>query len=505
MAQSPFKFSLGMNWKRSLLTQAAVVASFILFVGYLVNTYLAMESISSLTQLVHKHEMDKVFSSYLDHIKENHELKKKLLTERLKVYINSWQKAEQPEMSKIGIASWLKTITRDSLPQISEDNITQLAADAGNHNHTIKWVESDTLQVLNFTIKFPKEKQFNEFQDTIALRQRYQVLGNQIDTEIKPTLIWAHALVLFLSFLALGVVFLILARRFSKSLVKILMGFKNWSRGNFAFRFEEKLPGELGFITKQFNNMADNIERMRQKSLDLEKFSSWQEMAQKLAHEVKNPLTPIQLMVSQLRRSYKGDDEDFAKVLSKAETIITEEVRSLRRMVDHFNAFASLPQPEFAETDVVHTINDIVDLEKAAYNQHTIAYISQIKSLKVFADEQLLKQMLINFIKNAAEACNPGSTITLNLIDSVKTYEIVIADNGPGIPEEMQKKIFQAYFTTKHTGPSPGMGLGLAICQKIILDHDGEVSLQSKPGQTAFHIKLNKKLMNKEEHNDFRK
>ena len=109
-------------------------------------------------------------------------------------------------------------------------------------------------------------------------------------------------------------------------------------------------------------------------------------------------------------------------------------------------------------------------------------------------DEDLIRRSIINFIKNAAEACcDTPSKIEVRLEDIGKYFSIVIQDNGPGISEDVQKNIFEAYFTTKHTGPVRGMGLGLAICQKIIIDHNGAITMTSKPGETIFTIRLPKK------------
>jgi signal transduction histidine kinase len=113
-------------------------------------------------------------------------------------------------------------------------------------------------------------------------------------------------------------------------------------------------------------------------------------------------------------------------------------------------------------------------------------------------DDDLIRQVLLNLIKNAGEACGEsGTKITLSLEENKSDFIFRVTDNGPGIPKELQARIFEAYFTTKHTGPTPGMGLGLAVCQKIVMDHGGSMTVQSRqsdagPGETIFTIKLPK-------------
>ena len=247
-------------------------------------------------------------------------------------------------------------------------------------------------------------------------------------------------------------------------------------------------------ISLQFNKMADIVESNRKRTLYLEKMSSWQIIARKLAHEIKNPLTPIQMMISQVVRRYPNKDDDFGKLLYKCHAIIIEEVNRLRHMVDNFSKFAQLPSPTFEPFDLVTICQQALDLEKAAFDHHDFKFSHKVDHAIALIDKHLLKQTLINLLKNAAESCGASkSLITIDLMVDNHFYQIKVTDNGPGIPEELQNRIFEAYFTTKDTGPSPGMGLGLAVCQKIIIDHGGEMQVRSKPGETCFTIILPKK------------
>jgi signal transduction histidine kinase len=132
-----------------------------------------------------------------------------------------------------------------------------------------------------------------------------------------------------------------------------------------------------------------------------------------------------------------------------------------------------------------------VDLTKVTYLPHSIQLETSFSNLIVPHDEQLLRLSVHNLIKNAAEAC--GKTpcvISVKLSRSDQHVSIAINDKGPGVPKEILNKIFEAYTTTKHTGPNPGMGLGLAICQKVVLEHGGTLTVESEPGNTTFKVRL---------------
>jgi two-component system nitrogen regulation sensor histidine kinase NtrY len=161
-------------------------------------------------------------------------------------------------------------------------------------------------------------------------------------------------------------------------------------------------------------------------------------------------------------------------------------------MVDSFSQFARLPDPVWEDGDLVLLCRQTVDFQKAAWPQHSIRYESELDSAPMMMDSQLLKQVLNNLIKNAAEANQDRhAAIVVNLVrDGQKSYKLDVRDDGPGIKAEDVSRVFEAYFTTKHTGPNPGMGLGLAICKKIVMDHQGELTVSSRPGETVFRMLL---------------
>ena len=477
-----------------MITPLAWVVAFILFIGFMSNIFIGIQSIDTLARLIHNEEIDRTLAAHLDRIKQIHTLKQQLLLEKIRPYISSWRSQNHKPVPKATIQNWLNSAGSSMFPQVTIAMIEEIPQDTiKERGATLNWRSKEDLQVLNFLIHFPKSSLYESFTEVTEIRQRYHLMGTALFEQIRPKLIQANAAVLVISFLILTFCLFFFIRRLQINLQEILSGFESWRKNNFDFRFTQTFPGELGVITRQFNAMAIDIKKNRQKSLYLEKVASWQVIARKLAHEIKNPLTPIQMMVSQLTRFYKGDDQKFKDILHKAQKIITEEVNGLRLMVDHFSNFARLPESFPEIKNIVPIITHTVELQQAAFPHHKISYTGSLKEVEVSIDENLIRQVLNNLIKNAAEACvGQQASIEIFLDEKQKFYTIYVHDNGPGIPEAIKKRVFEAYFTTKHTGPSPGMGLGLAICQKIVLDHGSVLTVESQKGNTVFTFDLAK-------------
>ncbi len=471
----------------------------IMLAGYLASIYIAVEAIRSITKIAHREDIEESLTEHLALLKDNHRLRQELLLQRMsEVLPKGFERYGSAALQSTQLESLIeKTKARDlfGASEVIVENYTPQSGDADSSY--LRWLDPERLRVGKLVASFAKGDTYSHFRDIESLRQAYKILGESLKNEVQPAMIKSAALVLLFSFAFLMGIFYLIARRFKFLVQGIIDGFVTWSEVDSGFRFDQNWHGELKLITSHFNQMAQEVEENRRKSLFLEKLASWQTIARKLAHEIKNPLTPIQMMVSQLARRYSGDDPDFRKLLDSAQQVITEEVSGLRRMVDNFSQFARLPVPQMKQVEIVGVLERLAVLESAAFPVHKVEFKSDLNELLVVADEDLLRQVIINLVKNAAEACGSvSSNIQIQLSDLTSTdYQIVVQDDGPGIPEDVQTRIFEAYFTTKHTGtgPNPGMGLGLAVCQKIIIDHGGEIRVTSKPGSTRFILKMPKR------------
>jgi nitrogen fixation/metabolism regulation signal transduction histidine kinase len=212
----------------------------------------------------------------------------------------------------------------------------------------------------------------------------------------------------------------------------------------------------------------------------LQKVSAWQEVARRLAHEIKNPLTPIQLAVQELASKYRGGDPAFERLLATAQEILKEEIGSMRRLVDDFSAFAKLPKVEPAPVDLGQVVEDFVRTHAEWHSSLTFERPAQ--PVTALCDRMLIRRVLANVVENGVQAAEgagrtPAVRLTVSTAAGAAAAEIAVDDNGPGIPPAERERAFDPYVTTKEHGT----GLGLAIVRKIVLDHGGDVHVEAAP------------------------
>ena len=216
-----------------------------------------------------------------------------------------------------------------------------------------------------------------------------------------------------------------------------------------------------------------------------EKRAAWQEVARRMAHEVKNPLTPIKLTAQRLLRKCSQGTLETASVAEGAETILTE-VTSLQRLVDSFSRFAKLPTPQFREMDAVDLVRQVAALYVP--NHPRIQWDVQLPEgpLQVFWDEDMVKRVLINLLDNAIGAQAETGCIHVSLSEDAGITTLMVRDEGQGVPPEARERIFEPYFSTKRKG----MGLGLAIVRRIAQDHGGEAHFEPAQPGSRFWVTL---------------
>ena len=254
----------------------------------------------------------------------------------------------------------------------------------------------------------------------------------------------------------------------------LAFGTEQISKGNLDYRINMKPRNdEIGQLMLSFNQMVQNIKREQDRVLYLEKMETWREIAQRLAHEIKNPLTPIQLTVQQLKDSYQGEDPDYKKTLAECYEIIGEEIQSLRNLTKEFSEFARMPSLSFKPVSLNRIINDVV-----AFYANVTFKLSLNKDLPdAEVDAEAVRRVIINLVDNALSATHgiPDAQIMIST-QSIKGFvRMIISDNGHGIPKENLEKIFEPHFSTK----TSSMGLGLAIVKSIIDEHRAVMAVDS--------------------------
>jgi nitrogen fixation/metabolism regulation signal transduction histidine kinase len=221
---------------------------------------------------------------------------------------------------------------------------------------------------------------------------------------------------------------------------------------------------------------------------------TWQEMARRLAHEIKNPLTPIQLAVQECHRRYDGDSRAYRKLLDMTLEIVEEEVNTLRRLVGEFSNFARLPRAELVAGDLAVYLRDqgarfsvveVDDEEAGNLTGLTLDWKIPAEPLQVAFDPIMLHRVLANVVGNAAQAIRgqqpDGGRVQVTATTDRGFVVLDVDDSGPGVPDDQRERIFDPYFTTK----SDGTGLGLAIVKKVVVEHGGTIEALAGPGGGA--------------------
>jgi nitrogen fixation/metabolism regulation signal transduction histidine kinase len=263
------------------------------------------------------------------------------------------------------------------------------------------------------------------------------------------------------------------------------------AEGDFSTRILTRSGDELAMLANSFNRMVSELAHSRSKLVQSEKITAWQEIAQRLAHEIKNPLTPIKLSAQRILKKYTGEAGEFRRVLEPAVSAIIREVDNLNAMLSQFRDFARLPMPKPERVLLRGVAEEAAAMYSTLSGKVTIDCTRIGADSAVTADRAQLKQVFANLFKNAIQAMADGGSITV--ASAVVTMEgrnfcrIWVRDTGQGIAEEIRDMVFRPYFTTK----KEGTGLGLTIVERIVFDHAGNIRFESQNGVgTTFIIDL---------------
>jgi signal transduction histidine kinase len=298
----------------------------------------------------------------------------------------------------------------------------------------------------------------------------------------------ARALVLlaFASALAVGAVAAaalgrLLASRVTRPLEALRDGAARVAAGDLDARVTARATGELGELVAAFNAMTRDLALGRARLAQAERIAAWREVARRLAHEIKNPLTPIAMSVETLRDAHDEAREDFGEIFDEGTRAIGEEVRRLKRIVDEFSRFARLPAPERAPVAAEELVAAVLALFPEP--PPGVALVRDVAPAlpRVLADRDQIVQLLLNLVRNAIEAMPDGGTLTVSARRTPDGVAFAVADTGRGIAPDDLAHVFEPYFTTKEGGT----GLGLAIAQRIAVEHGGRLEAASAPGRGA--------------------
>ena len=328
----------------------------------------------------------------------------------------------------------------------------------------------------------------NETEEAVSFY--YSVENSQTGIKVTFAIIYiiVVTLLLFLS-TSIAITF---ASRFTKPIINLIKASDSISRG----ALDVKVPNletdeEFKLLNKNFNSMIERLKEQQDKLLVTERYEAWETVARKLAHEIKNPLTPIQLSIDSLREKYKDKLSREKKEFEKYLETINRQIKDIEKLVNEFSNFARMPRPILKKIDINKTINKSLEFIKMT-SKNSIEISKKTNNFLIEGDEDQLNRVFTNLIKNSEEAFlenikkNPSFKGNINIeINENNDYIVVrFIDNGTGITDA--KKVMTPYFTTKKTGT----GLGLPIVTKIINEHSGIFSIRNRTDKKGTIVKI---------------
>ncbi len=290
------------------------------------------------------------------------------------------------------------------------------------------------------------------------------------------------------------IVSFLLSEEIIRPIINLEEATRRVAQGDFSIRILSRSGDELANLIDSFNGMVSELDSSKKKLSKTEKIAAWQEIAQRLAHEIKNPLTPIKLAAERIRKKYdepgRGEGE-LRQVVENSVQAIILEVNNLDRMLKEFNDFAKHPEPKREQIPLKALVEEVTATYAPLAGNVRINTEAVDPALVLFIDPRQFKQVFANLMMNAYKAMPGGGDLTIraDLVKKGKTdyCRIQVRDTGSGIDEAIQGLVFNPYFTTREGGT----GLGLSIVERIVFDHNGNIWFETKQGLgTTFFIDL---------------
>ena len=262
--------------------------------------------------------------------------------------------------------------------------------------------------------------------------------------------------------------------------------------GNWNSQVEVSSRDELGQLAESFNQMTRQLMQQREQLVQTERVAAWRELARRLAHELKNPLFPLQITVENLLRARQHSPEVFDEIFQESTSTLLTEIQNLKAIISRFGEFAKMPQPQFQRVSLNDVVQGVVRLFQAQLSSSDqLGIVSKLDLSpglpEVAADLDLLHRAISNLVLNAMDEMPQGGTLSICTRALPGGVEVEVSDTGAGLTAEECERLFTPYYTSK----KHGTGLGLAIVQSIVSDHAGLISVESSPGHGAkFRIEL---------------
>jgi nitrogen fixation/metabolism regulation signal transduction histidine kinase len=283
-----------------------------------------------------------------------------------------------------------------------------------------------------------------------------------------------------------------ISRRITRPIEQLVDGARDVASGRWDRHIDLRGRDEVGQLAGAFNEMTHTLASQKERLVQAERVAAWRELARRLAHELRNPLFPLQITVENLQRARQLSQDQFQEVFNESTTTLKAELSNLNAIVNRFSDFSKMPTPKFTRVRINEALKDAMRLFEPQFNAVGKPPIATELLLAdglpdIDADPDLLHKAFQNLILNALDAMPAGGTLRLNTAEKDGKVRIEVSDTGKGLTPEECSRLFTPYYTTKQLGT----GLGLAIVQSVISDHHGTISVSSEEGRgTTFRIDL---------------
>ena len=355
---------------------------------------------------------------------------------------------------------------------------------------TIRFVQrtsQNSLRIISYNLghnfdreRFALENQTNRFETVNELRKN-----------MRPLLIYFYIVFCLPTLLMTAIIAISFTRQITNPIVELTNATARVAEGDFSIQILTRRNDELGLLIKSFNSMVQDLNKSRDALIRSEKISIWQNMAQQLAHEIKNPLTPIKLSAERMLRRWRNEPEKIGDILENSMMAIIQETEGLSTLVNEFKTLSKPMEPINSLTNMKEAAEEIINAYSSSYPK-VIFDINHVQAnIMIKIDKHRFSQILANIIINAVDAMNKKGSIEIRT-DLVKKREVCycrisVKDSGKGISKQERLSIFTPYFTTKKSGT----GLGLPIIERIVNDHGGVIWFDSAENMgTTFYIDL---------------
>lgn len=283
----------------------------------------------------------------------------------------------------------------------------------------------------------------------------------------------------------------IVTARVSRPIRTLAQAAADIGQGNWSVRVETSGKDEIGKLALAFNQMTEELIGQRERLLQSERVAAWRELARRLAHELKNPLFPLQITVENLLRARQSSPEQFDEVFRESTSTLLAEIANLKTIIGRFSDFSKMPAPQIQAVDLNEMVRSVTQLFQGQLTREPGRIRTELRLdtdvPPVSGDPVLLRRVVENLVLNAIDAMPKGGTLTFRTRMDDKFAIFELSDTGAGLTEEECDRLFTPYYTTKQHGT----GLGLAIVQSVVSDHKGRITVSSKKDQgTTFHVEL---------------